>query len=1540
MKLTSLLTISLATIVSALSGTAFSQSSPAQKPLFLTASAPPAVLLTLGRDHKLYYEAYNDAGDLDGDGLVDVGYKPAKIDYYGLFDSFKCYAYNGGVFEPQAFTSNKKCASQWSGDFLNYLTTTRIDAVRRVLYGGMRAGAGLNGDTTTQTILERAYIPQDAHSFGKQYESVAVSGYDISEYTPLGQPNAGSRHYFASVTAMSANQSATETNPPLLRYLLNMPYRFPTAAGGTVDTTNGIWTWLSKERPVAGTTVTGNVDSNLTNITTFTVNPIDLIVRVKVCVTGLLEQECRGYPQGAPTVYKPTGLLHEFGDEGQMRFGLLTGSYQNNTAGGVIRSNMANFADEYDANTGQFLGSVEGIVYTIDRLRVANFGNGNFYYSCGWNVQDPTTSGQNCPDWGNPIGEMMYEGLRYFAGKTAPTGDYAYNNGGSVDATLGLRQPAWIDPYKSATNSNGLPYCSKPVQLVLSDVYASFDSDQLPGSAFGGFAGDLAGLSVSSIANGISAKEGISGQYFIGQSGGVYDKIPSAKTVNGFGDIRGLAPDEPTRAGSYYSAAVAHYGKTTDLRTGLADNGWAQVVDTYSVALASPLPKIQIPAGLNGKQIVTLVPFGKSVAGAGITTAYQPTNQIVDFYVYKIVNQPGFPTDPAVNGGRPSGAFRINFEDVEQGADHDMDAIVLYTYNVNAAGNVEVFLQSEYAAGGIVQHMGYIASGTTADGTYLEVRDRDSCNTSPWVDNVAGCNTPDVTYALDTPLNPPAGYVGLPIKMRGVRTFTPGATSAKFIPHDPLWYAAKHGGFPDRLDPTTKKVIAVGVGSVPEPGWDSQVAGEPDNYFLVTNAAKLRDQLRRAFASIQSKLGSGTGVSTSSATYGSNGKAFQATYSSADWTGELSASGTDKNARLTALWTTSDSVSFPANISQRKVFTWDTVGKKAVEFSTTSGVVIPSTSYPAFNIASLYPTLAKDVTLNWSTLSSTQRQNVGITQLVNYVRGDRSRETSNNGPFRTRGKLLGDMVNSNVVYASGTDQGFSRIANGGSSYQAWVKTKSTNASYQTAYVGANDGMLHAFDANSGVERFAYVPAGVLGKLHKYAVPGYQHEYYVDGRLAISDAYNSGWTTVIVGSTGAGGRSVFALDVGNPSGSTGNILWEFNSPDLGYPIGSPVIGRTAESGLGGGRWVAIFANGYFSNNKKATVFVLDLFSGSLLKQIDLETASNANGLGSVGLRRADGITISAIFAGDLLGNFWMVDASSPTPGSWSVANSGALFKARDSSGTVQPITAQPSVSSLPSGGAQVFFGTGKLIVDADRLSTQQQSVYGIWLKSLPGKTLTRSDLIQQNIDVETTTFRTVTDKQGSGSEWGWFLDFNTLIGGQPSGERILAPLQTAFGYVNFNTWSPGNDDPCSPGGVSWTQTLATDLGGVTDAAQFDVNGDGLYNNADKIGGRFAAGRSIAATVSAPNLGLTPSDGAAANSNTTLLSASAAAASGGNCPAGSIASTTNGVVACTPQVAGGCPFCSQVVTNTATGSLGLTRECRALASCAPSSWVQLQ
>src|SRR5215475_4989245 len=64
-------------------------------PLFIGASVPPQVMLTVSKDQQLYKKAYNDYSDLDDDGKLETTYKH-DIDYYGYFDSYKCYTYDTG----------------------------------------------------------------------------------------------------------------------------------------------------------------------------------------------------------------------------------------------------------------------------------------------------------------------------------------------------------------------------------------------------------------------------------------------------------------------------------------------------------------------------------------------------------------------------------------------------------------------------------------------------------------------------------------------------------------------------------------------------------------------------------------------------------------------------------------------------------------------------------------------------------------------------------------------------------------------------------------------------------------------------------------------------------------------------------------------------------------------------------------------------------------------------------------------------------------------------------------------------------------------------------------------------------------------------------------------------------------------------------------------------------------------------------------------------------------------------------------------------
>jgi type IV pilus assembly protein PilY1 len=348
-------------------------------PLFLNPAVPPLNMIIMGRDHKLYYEAYNDASDLNNDGVLDTRYKgyelkvpapdpdlgisPYKIDYYGYFDSFKCYAYDSsGFWDPVAMVgAGKTCTGDdWSGDFLNYLTTSRIDALRKVMYGGDRSL-----DTAADTILERSYIPQDAHSWGKDYAGTA-DGYNIADYTSLSVPTSGNRHFFANTTLRGTGpaDSTLYSNAPLLRIAENVQ-------GG-----RRIWNWVSKERPVADSSGTFMDPGTTTAPLPTTID--DRQVRVRVCkASGLptikLEPNCIRYPDGN---YKPTGIIQEYGEGASPRmfFGLMTGSYAKNTSGGVLRRGMGSMpaglspgrplSEEIDPNNGRFLTGTLGIIAT------------------------------------------------------------------------------------------------------------------------------------------------------------------------------------------------------------------------------------------------------------------------------------------------------------------------------------------------------------------------------------------------------------------------------------------------------------------------------------------------------------------------------------------------------------------------------------------------------------------------------------------------------------------------------------------------------------------------------------------------------------------------------------------------------------------------------------------------------------------------------------------------------------------------------------------------------------------------------------------------------------------------------------------------------------------------------------------------------------------------------------------------------------------------------------------------------------------------
>lgn len=1362
-----------------------------QMPLNVGAASaePPINMLIMGRDHKLYYEAYNDASDLNGDGVLDIGYKghiPAAsggIDYFGYFDSHRCYTYHGGKFVPAAAAPGKTCSGAWSGDYLNYLTTSRIDALRKVLYGGYRIV-----DTSSATTLERAYIPQDAHSWGSEYTSLAVDGYDISRYTPFSPPAAGKRILFTNVTLLGQ-----EARGPLLRVRQNTTWRK--------------WDWATRRSPVSSDWC-GSTINNLCNTDGSVLQ--DFVVRVDVCVAGALEDNCKQYPNGQ---YKPTGILHDYGEANRMMFGLISGSYNKNTQGGVLRKNLDNFNDEVDPNTGQ-LTSVVGIVKTIDRLSPVNliFDGSNprvVENSCrtppqtgvhNWIKDRPISDGE-CPMWGNPIAEMMYEALRHFGG--AGGGRPEYTTTGGIDANLQLPSPAWKKPYEP-TSSGGQGYlrCATPVMTVISDINPSYDGE-VPGSNWGGLSasGDPAPvdtLDAGAEADAIWAAEGGgSRQIFIGESSGVYDSAPTAKTVTGLRTVRGLSPEEPTKQGTYYSAAVAHFGANNNI-------GGDKKVMTYSVALASPLPTLRFPIG---GRVISVVPFAKTVYGnwGGVllpTGPFQPTNQIVDFYVTQIANTDpaGSDADPSVNGGRPYARFSINFEDVEQGADHDMDAIVEYEFKTTASGELEVTLESTYASGSFVQYIGYVISGTTKDGVYLEVSDCDTTVAGSNYSSSAHCGTgfqypTPQRYRLNTPPGEDPGFCANPANLasqaclalpyRATRTFTPGSGSGAELLKGPLWYAAKYGR------PST----------VP---WDGDGNGDPDNYFLVTNAGTLKQQLDRAFSQIISDTQSSGGVAASGARITEGFMAYVPSYTTTDWSGDLKAHKLDPTtgALLPETWSASAVL---AAIPDASIPTQGLPNGGRNLFYIDPSAPAGSKQKP-FTVAGMGGATNAEALLN--TAAITGISGVIIDDWVNYLRGDHSNEVAQGGPFRNRSSRLGDLFTEPVVLSKAS-YGYRNLTPEGATYETYMQTKDSRI--PVVFQTSNDGFLHAFDGTDGVnggkELFAVAPSAVLGNMARLADPGYTHRYYLGSTPTQGDAYlNGDWKTVLVGSTGAGGRSVYALDVTNPAATSGwQVLWEFTDADLGQTLGMPKIAR-----LPSGQWAAIFSGtGYDTPNDYAHLYVVNLETGALIHKVQAGnqgTAAKPNGLGTPAVidLEGDGVT-DVVYAGDYYGNLWKFTLPTSAGGT---VNTQLLFTATDdATGTVQPISGGVTASVHPVRGQMVFFGTGRYFLEGDNAaptpSDQIQTFYGIWDDN--GATVNRTTLVEQEFNPLPTGGRTTTENPVDwGVNKGWFI--NLKANGVPAdGERFIGLPTVSLGRVFFQTYALSGDE-CEPGGINWINAL--------------------------------------------------------------------------------------------------------------------------------------
>lgn len=625
--------------------------------------------------------------------------------------------------------------------------------------------------------------------------------------------------------------------------------------------------------------------------------------------------------------------------------------------------------------------------------------------------------------------------------------------------------------------------------------------------------------------------------------------------------------------------------------------------------------------------------------------------------------------------------------------------------------------------------------------------------------------------------------------------------------------------------------------------WHAAVNGQ-GTYFSAKDPGQLASGLNGALSAIGSKLGAGSAAATSSLNpVPGDNFAYVASYTTTKWQGNLEARTinlTTGDVSKAPSWCVEDTID--ANCSSPSSITSSTAGGSTTYYCSTPNstadlcvggtldgaicnvevtkactgtmrakvggttdtrnikMVGSAGSLVDFNYDNLSTTQKTYFTgtglSQWALLSDDQKTVAAGANLVAFLRGQTGYEDRINNDviarlYRYREATLGDITESQPEFLGKpvfkyTDAG----------YAAFLTAQATRA--KTVYVGANDGMLHAFNAEDGTERWAFVPTLVIPKMWKLADKNYAtlHTNYVNGRPIIADVYDTSvapakWRTILVAGLSGGGRGYYALDITDPT--TPSLLWQIdstNEANLGYSYGYPAITKKSD-----GTWVVLFTSGYNNTspgNGKGYLYVRNAISGASIARIATGEGDGTtpSGLAKISIYADDPMrnnTAIVTYGGDLLGNLWRFDINTAT--------AMKLATLKDDSGTAQPITTAPELG-VAYGKRIVFVGTGKYLETSDLEDTQQQTLYAI---KDDGVTSTITDpravMVQQTLTtdgaIRTASKNMVNLRAGR----GWYIDFSD------SGERINVDPTLDSGLLIAPTTVPSNT-VCQPGGYGW------------------------------------------------------------------------------------------------------------------------------------------
>ncbi len=526
---------------------------------------------------------------------------------------------------------------------------------------------------------------------------------------------------------------------------------------------------------------------------------------------------------------------------------------------------------------------------------------------------------------------------------------------------------------------------------------------------------------------------------------------------------------------------------------------------------------------------------------------------------------------------------------------------------------------------------------------------------------------------------------------------------------------------------------------------------------------------------------------------------------------------------------------------QGKLKTQTTRDIKIAKYGVSSGALanfehanLTATQQAYFSTTNLQTALSQ-----WNSLDSTQ-QGLAAAQnnLINYLRGsttfdDRTSNLSTNRLFRKRDRLLGDIIESAPKFLGKSNARYTDIGFGPSAVAGTFAASNLTRS-GTVYFGANDGMLHAINADNNSadlakERWAFIPSTVIKNLPKLADKNYDsnHLNYVNGDVVIADVCKatnctavttsaSDWATILVGGLNGGGKGYYALDITNPANPI--LLWEFGTtPDytgdtsydahMGLSFGNPIITKKAN-----GKWVVLFASGYNNNTTssdtdsgKGFLYVVDAYTGAKISKIGTGEGSDSDpsGLAKISAYADDAEvnnTAGNIYGGDLKGNLWRFDINA--------VDKFLFAQLTDANGDAQPITSAPELG-LVNNKIMVFVGTGKFLELGDLSTTQKQSFYAI-IESTPNATVsnyrgTGGSLVNKDMKNISGLRSVSTDKPDLNVKRGWFIDF------PDNGERVNIKPKLVLGALLIPSLVPSNA-VCTPGGYGYLNILDYSTGG--------------------------------------------------------------------------------------------------------------------------------